>query len=163
MKGEMIGEKVIVKSKDADKLASKFYGKKEGNILYLSLIEAAYLIENKKLDVGINFNDFVKKASKLVNRFVTKYYVYKDMRKRGYLLKTALKYGADFRVYEKGAIPGREHSKWILFAVNENESFIWQKFAAMVRVAHSVKKNLMIGIVDDEGDVTYYEVSWIKP
>ena len=163
MIGELVGEKVVVKGKDADKLASRFYGKKEGKVLYLSLIEAAYLIENKKLDVGMRFEDFIEKSSKLVDRFLTKYYVYRDMKKRGYLLKTALKYGADFRVYEKGAIPGKEHSKWILFAVNENESFIWQKFAAMVRVAHSVKKYLMIGIVDDEGDVTYYEISWIKP
>ena len=163
MIGELIGERVIIKGKDADKLSSRFYGKRENGILYLSLVEAAYLIENKKLDINLKFDDFIKKASKKIDRFVTKYNVYKDMKNRGYLLKTALKYGADFRVYEKGAIPGKQHSKWILFAVSENEGFIWQKFAAMVRVAHSVKKNLMIGVVDDEGDVTYYETSWIKP
>ena len=42
-------------------------------------------------------------------------------------------------------------------------SFDWKQFAAMNRVAHSVKKKLLVGIVDDEGDVTYYEIRWRKP
>jgi len=38
-----------------------------------------------------------------------------------------------------------------------------QDFSAKNRVAHSTKKNLLIGIVDEENDVTYYEISWVKP
>ena len=71
--------------------------------------------------------------------------------------------GADFRVYERGTTPGQEHAKWVLFAVKEGEIFDWRKFAAMMRVAHSVRKKLLIGIVDDEGDVTYYEIRWTRP
>ena len=168
MRGELINNSVLVEGKDVDKLFNKFYGSREGKKLYLSLVEAAYLIYKSKLQVYkgdevLEFDQFLKIASKLSNRFITKFFVYRDMRERGYILKTALKYGADFRVYEKGSIPGREHSKWILFAVNQDEEFLWQKFASMVRVAHSVKKNLLIGIVDSENEVTYYEVSWIKP
>ncbi len=168
MKGEIVGEKVIVRGKDADKLESKYYGIREGSVLYLSFVEAAYLLYKNKIsllfeDKRIGFEDFIKIGSKFSERFLTKFYVYKDMRERGYILKTALKYGADFRVYDKGDTPGKEHSKWILFAVNEDENFLWQKFASMVRVAHSVRKKLLIGIVDSEGDVTYYEVSWLKP
>ncbi|MBW2998063.1 tRNA-intron lyase, partial [Candidatus Woesearchaeota archaeon] len=43
------------------------------------------------------------------------------------------------------------------------ESSTWHSFSAKNRVAHSTKKRLMIGTVDDEGDVTYWEVKWIKP
>ncbi|MBU1252016.1 MAG: tRNA-intron lyase, partial [Nanoarchaeota archaeon] len=36
-------------------------------------------------------------------------------------------------------------------------------FSAKNRVAHSTKKNLLLAIVDEEGDVSYYEVRWVKP
>ena len=83
-------------------------------------------------------------------KMYTKFIAYKDLRKKGYILKTALKYGADFRVYERGIRPGEEHARWILFAAKN-------------RIAHSTKKNLLIAIIDEEDDVSYYEVSWRKP
>ena len=85
------------------------------------------------------------------------------MRKKGYILKTALKFGADFRVYERGIKPGEDHARWILFIVKESEPLSWHDFAAKNRIAHSTKKNLLIAIVDEEDDVSYYEVSWRKP
>jgi tRNA-intron endonuclease len=39
----------------------------------------------------------------------------------------------------------------------------WHDFSAKNRIAHSTKKNLLIAIVDEEGDVSYYEVSWKRP
>jgi tRNA splicing endonuclease len=39
----------------------------------------------------------------------------------------------------------------------------WHEFSAKNRVAHSTKKHLMIGVVDDEGDVSYWEVRWLRP
>ena len=74
-------------------------------------------------------------------------------------MKTALKFGAEFRVYEKR----KNHSKWILFPVSENKSITWQDFSAKNRVAHSTKKNLLIAIVDEETKVSYYEIRWIQP
>jgi len=137
--------------------------------LHLSLVEALYLLEKKDIVIMnkrkklIDFNEFVRLASKLDPRFLSRYFVYADIRKRGYIVKTALKYGADFRVYDRGEHPGKEHAKWILFAVKETEHFDWRKFAAMMRVAHSVKKRILLGILDDEGDVTYYEIRWRRP
>ena len=86
-----------------------------------------------------------------------------DLREKGYIVKSALKFGADFRVYNKGANLGDDHAKWIVFCEHESNKASWTDFAAKNRVAHSTKKNLLIGIVDEEGDVTYYEVSWVKP
>ena len=85
------------------------------------------------------------------------------MRNRGYIVKTALKFGADLRIYERGVKPGEEHAKWILYPVYESNGLTWQEFAAKNRVAHSTRKKLLIGIVDDENDVTYYEIEWKKP
>ena len=91
-----------------------------------------------------------------------RYLVFTDLRNMGYLPKTAFKYGGDFRVYNKGATIGKEHAEWILYCSSEHESITMRSFSAMNRVAHSVRKKLLIGIADDEGSVTYYEINWVR-
>ena len=147
---------------------SKF-GELKRNKFYYSLFEAAYLVEFKKLDVLdgrkkiINLDSLIKKVKKYENNFLVKYSVFKDMRVRGYIVKTALKFGADFRVYDRGIKPGMAHAKWVLYPVSESEVLTWHGFSAKNRVAHSTKKKLLIGVVDNELDVTYYEVGWVRP
>ena len=60
-------------------------------------------------------------------------------------------------------MPGEKHAKWVVFVDHESKKLTWHDFAAKNRIAHSTKKNLLLGIVDEEGDVSYYEVKWIKP
>lgn len=145
------------------------YGMMVNNRVQLSLIEAHYLIEKERLLLqdgrgkAVIAEMFLKKAQKLDQNFWVKYSVFKDIRNRGYIIKTALKFGADFRVYERGVKPGDDHAKWIVYPVHENATLTWHEFSAKNRVAHSTKKRLMIGIVDDEGDVTYYECRWLRP
>jgi len=137
--------------------------------LLLSVLETAYLMEKGTLELlngrnkEIIFDKFVKKSKKEEPNFWVRYCVFKDLRNRGYIIKTALKFGADFRVYDRGINPGEDHAKWIVYAVKEGNVMTWYEFAAKNRVAHSTKKKLMIGIIDDEGDVTYYEVKWTRP
>jgi tRNA-intron endonuclease, archaea type len=137
--------------------------------LQLSLLEALYLMEKNKLELkdsrnkSVDFESLLKKATKLEPTFWIRYCVFKDMRNRGYIIKTALKFGADFRVYDRGIKPGEDHARWIIYPVHEGSTLTWYEFAAKNRVAHSTKKRLMMGIVDDEGDVTYYEIKWLKP
>ena len=108
-------------------------------------------------------NCLKEKLGESDKNFGIKYAVFKDMRKKGYIVKTALKFGAEFRVYDRGKQPGEEHARWILYPVSETSTLTWHDFAAKNRVAHSTKKNLLIGIVDEEGDVSYYQVSWTRP
>ncbi len=135
----------------------------------LSLIEALYLSEKQKVilldqkNKEISFDSCLKKAQKQEHNMWAKYSVYKDIRNRGYIIKTALKFGADFRVYDRGIKPGEDHAKWVVFPVLEGSTLTWHDFSAKNRVAHSTKKRLLIGIVDDEGDCTYYEARWLRP
>lgn len=145
------------------------YGKPMDRKLQLSLLEAFYLTEKGKLSVSdgkkksISVEKFLKKAQKLEPNFWTKYCVFKDFRDRGYIIKTALKFGADFRVYDRGVKPGEDHAKWVVFPVPEGSTLTWHEFSAKNRVAHSTKKRLLIAVVDNESDVTYYEVRWLRP
>ena len=169
--GCFIRERVLLeKCSGASLLFHKhgYGGKLEDKSIQLSLYEALYLLEKNKISIKdgrkkLNLDTLREKGTDLEPKFWIKYCVFKDMRDRGYTLKTALKFGADFRVYERGIKPGDDHAKWILYAVHESESLTWHEFAAKNRVAHSTKKRLTIGIVDDEGDITYYECKWIKP
>jgi tRNA-intron endonuclease len=74
-----------------------------------------------------------------------------------------LKFGADFAVYDRGVKPGQDHAVWLVYPVHESERFNWRDFSAKNRVAHSTKKRLMIAVVDDERDVTYFEIKWTRP
>ena len=141
----------------------------EDGKVQLSLCEALYLLERRKIRVydgrkhELTFEEFIKKSKRVEPNFWIRYCVFKNMRNRGYIIKTALKFGADFRVYDRGVKPGEDHARWIIYPVHEGNVLTWYEFAAKNRVAHSTKKRLMIGIVDDEGDVTYYEIRWIRP
>ena len=165
-------ERII--TEDSDDARELYNQSRYGTLLedgkvQLSLPEALYLVEKKRLKVfdgrnkPISFESFIKKARKAEPNFWIRYCVFKDIRNRGYIIKTALKFGADFRVYGRGVKPGEDHAKWIIYPVHEGETLTWYEFAAKNRVAHSTRKKLMIGIVDDEGDVTYYEIRWIRP
>ncbi len=141
----------------------------EDGKVQLSLPEGLFLFEKGKIDVLDDKNnemtskEYIKKAKKVEPNFWVRYSVYKDLRERGYIVKTALKFGADFRVYDRGVKPGEDHARWIIYPVHEGSTLTWYEFAAKNRVAHSTKKRLMMGIVDDEGDVTYYEIKWMRP
>lgn len=163
------GEKIISNSSDAFSLYEKssFGEKNEGKVEY-SLVEALFLVSESKMTVQsgnklLSFESLIKKFKKVDKKIETKLSVYSNLRKRGYIIKSALKFGAEFRVYNKGARPGTEHARWILYAVREHDALNWHDFAAKNRVAHSTKKNLLIAIVDEEGDVSYYEVAWLRP
>ncbi|MEK6946253.1 MAG: tRNA-intron lyase [Nanoarchaeota archaeon] len=141
----------------------------EDGRVQLSLIEALYLVDKKKMiaydsrNKVIDSESLLKKSQKTEPNFWIRYCVYKDIRNRGYIIKTALKFGADFRIYDRGVKPGEDHARWVVFPVHEGSSLTWHEFSAKNRVAHSTKKRLLIGTVDDEGDVTYWEVRWLRP
>lgn len=170
--GILAGERVITESSDE---AREFYNQSrfgtlnESGKVELSLLEALYLLERDRLIIKsesgktLSFELYVKKARKVEPNFWIRYVVFRDMRNRGYIIKTALKFGADFRVYDRGVKPGEDHAKWIVFPVHEASVFTWHEFSAKNRVAHSTKKRLLLAIVDDENDVTYYQVNWTRP
>ena len=147
---------------------SRFGELRDNGSVVLSLHEALYLLEKGKLIVKsgnrmLTFEGFIKKVKKREPNFWVRYCVYKDMRNRGYIIKTALKFGADFRVYDRGVKPGEDHARWVVFPVHEGNTLTWFEFAAKNRVAHSTKKRLMLAIVDQENEVSYWESRWLRP
>jgi tRNA-intron endonuclease, archaea type len=165
------GERLITESsEEARRLYHQSrFGRLNNGKVELSLLEGLYLTDKGKLEAkseagrNLTYEELVNEAKLIEPHFWIRYTVFKDIRERGYIIKTALKFGADFRVYERGVKPGEDHAKWIIYPVHEGSVFTWHDFAAKNRVAHSTKKRLLMAIVDDEGDVTYYEIKWVRP
>ncbi len=169
IQANIIGEIISSNSSEAFSLYSKSrFGERKDDTVKYSLSEALYLVEKGKMEIlsknkKIPEKELLKKFQRFDKKIQIKYPVFKDLRSKGYVVKTALKFGAEFRVYEKGSKVGEKHAKWIVFTDYESKKLTWHEFSAKNRVAHSTKKNLLIAIVDGEGDVTYYEIKWIKP
>jgi tRNA-intron endonuclease len=169
IKGILIQGKVSSNSQEAVALFDKQrFGEKQGEKIVYMNEEAYFLIEEDKINI---YNSSLKKIEKdkVLNsftktdkKFLIKYQVFCDLRKKGFTPKSALKFGSDYRIYEKGKNISKNHSEWICFVVSENEKLSMQEFTSKNRVAHSTKKKLLLAIVDCENDVSYYESSWKK-
>lgn len=124
--------------------------------------EAFYLFEQKKAEIikkqPLTSDQLIKLFSKKHKDFYKKYLIFKYLRKKGYIVKTALKFGGEFRIYEKKS----KHAKWIVYPII-NQKINLNDFIAKNRVAHQTAKKLLIAIVDPEEDILFYESDWIKP
>lgn len=147
------------------------YGKPlSGGKLQLAPVEALYLLDGGKIRVldreakkTIKFRKLSAKFAERDPDLMLKYLVYSDLRSRGYIVKTGLKFGAHFRVYERGEKPGEAHSKYIVHALPEGCRLTPTELARAVRLAHSVRKTILWAVVDDEGDITYYSLARERP
>jgi tRNA-intron endonuclease len=167
MDAELNGEVITLNSSKALKLNEKsHFGNLDGDELQLSLIEAFYLVEKEKINIQENgkklkIKDIRKKIAK--KGFLTKYLVFKDLKNRGYIVKTGFKYGSEFRLYERGRSPGDGHSDYLVKVYEEDQKINVNNFSSYVRVAHGVNKKMLIAVVDGENDITYYNVEWTRP
>ena len=181
--GELIENRVIIWSPEAVAFYDESgYGKplpeEKPNRLELDLVEAVYLLEKEKIKVfvkkngrkkKIKFKDLMRIGTELVNKFHPQFVVFRDLRERGYLVKTGYKFGAVFRVYERGVKLKRgpkaphEHTKWVVQPVAEESAFSLPEMSRAVRLAHNIRATFVWAVVDKESDCTYYIIQRITP
>jgi len=143
-------------------------GEKRESAITYNPTEALYLLQSGRMKIvngakAISNENAVKKLKKIDSKVEEKCLVYSDLRKQGYLLKEGLKFGGDFRAYRSIQNKKEEHALWIVQVVSSRDKLDWREFAAKNRVAHSTKKKILFALIDSEGDVSYYEVAWMKP
>jgi tRNA-intron endonuclease len=168
----LLENKLVIK-KDFDSLLERGFGKKVDKRLELSMVEGLYLLEKEKIRVKkdkkeMKFEKLMEYGLERDRRLHEKYIVYRDLRDRGLLVKTGFKFGCDFRVYQRGVKVKRgpkspsEHTKWIVFTVPEDYTCSFQELSRAVRLAHSIRAKMLWAIVDNENDVTYYQITRVK-
>ena len=163
----LLNDRVIVKDENAHNLYNKrYYGNLTDSGLELSFIEALFLLTKNKIEIYEDDKLISKEDLTEIIRqkhIFSHYLVYKDLRIRGYIIKTGFKYGSDFRIYERGHAPGDGHSNFLVKILSEEQEIKVRDFSSYVRVAHGVRKTLLLAVVDDEYDITYYDIEWTKP
>jgi tRNA-intron endonuclease len=165
--GAYLVEKKIIVDDEATitKLHQRGFGKRTNKRLELSLLEGLYLHERGTLDFledgkKVGSSEILTRADE--DEFLLRYKVYKDLRERGYIVKTGFKFGAHFRVYERGKYP-HEHSKYLVHAVPESYIPSFPEISRAVRLAEGVNKTMVFAVVDEEGDITYYAIDRMTP
>lgn len=87
---------------------------------------------------------------------------FRDLWRRGYYLTCGLKFGCDYLAYE--AIPGKEHSKWLVKCVDSQDALQPLDLIALSRLSSQVKKHVLLAIVSPDSISPYYiEYSWWRP
>ncbi|MEJ2267483.1 MAG: tRNA-intron lyase [Nanoarchaeota archaeon] len=145
IQAHILGEIVFSNTSEAHALYKKSrFGEKVNDKIQYTLSETLFLVEKGKMEIfsrnkKIPEKELLNKFRRIDKKIQIKYFVFKDLRERGYIVKTALKFGADFRVYDKGSKPGKKHAKWIAFTDHESKRLTWHEFSAKNRIAHSTK------------------------
>ena len=160
---------LIDDEKDGSRIYNRgYYGTPQsGGGLKLSLLEALYLLESGRIEVEedgqpLTFNGLLRYASKNIASFEIYYTVYRDMRQRGYIVKEGSP-PFDFRVLPRGGSPTKTPTKYWLSAFSERAVFDLNSVIEITGRAGELRKKLLIAIVDEEGDLTYYESSMKEP
>ena len=168
MRAKISGDKVVV---DNERLANTLNARGYGRLfdeekLELSPVEAMYLMEKKKLKIfdgkDLEEEEVFDKFSHVDERFGHKFIVYRDLRKRGYRVKCfhdLKNEGVDYRLK-----PKRPQQRDIfVVCAGEREEFTIDRMVGYIERIDPLIEELWVGVVDEEGEVTYYKIEEIEP
>lgn len=138
-----------------------------GGTLRLTLMEALYLVETGRLVVRsdgreVIFKELLRRASTSEADFEVRYIVYRDLRQRGYVVKEN-HHPWNFRVYPRGGGPKKTPSKHWVLAVSERAAFDLDSLISLLRRANAVRRQMLLAVVDEESDLTYYSAKEVLP
>jgi len=158
--GVILKNRIVLFDKKLAKqlLQKEFFGKPFGDGLQLSLVEALYLAERGVVDIQTSNNknlskkEFKKIIQKLQPDIQSRLVVFRDLKKRGLIVKTGFKFGAHFRAYTKQ--PEETHAEYLVHVVDKGFKSIWAEISRAVRLAHSVNKEIVFARID--GDIIEY-------
>ncbi|MCC6009871.1 MAG: tRNA-intron lyase [Desulfurococcales archaeon] len=177
-RGVLIGIRVIVPNPDeASELYIKgVYGKpfgikkpglqKYNDVLELSLFEALYLLENDSITIEnadgkkLSVEELRKISLERIPDFQELYDVYRDFRKKGFIVRSGMKFGSDFSLYKTA--PGIEHAPYLVGVFKKDSEIDPVELIRAGRLSHSVRKKFIIAV--HLGDnVKYAFLEWYKP
>lgn len=154
---------------DVEGLSLRGYGVPEGEGLTLTFYEALYLLGNGDLEVEdgtknekMGFQDILKHFQNVDENAWVRYLIYRDLRKRGYVVREGFGLGIDFRVYERGKY-GEETAKYLIFGIQEGQPVSMEELARALRHVQSLKKKVVLAVLNRRGEIVYYSLSQFAP
>src|SRR5438046_8673860 len=170
MPGELSDDHVLVNDPaEASALYNRGYfgTPRSGGALELDLLEAVYLVEADRLEVRrggrrVSARDLYRAAGAAVPSCAIRYLEFADLRQRGYVVESR-EGPVDFQVYPRGGAPKKTPSKYWVRALSERALFDLAERLERAKEAAGVRKTLLLGLVDEESDLTYYGVREAHP
>ena len=166
-KGLLLKDRIVLFDPSLSKQLheKEFYGKAFGEGLQLSLVEGLYLAERKTLSIHyqnktLSTTQLTRQIGNVQPDIQRRLAVFRDLKKRGLLVKTGFKFGAHFRAYTKK--PGETHAEYLIHIVEQGFSSVWAEISRAVRLAHSVNKEILFA-TSEGNDVTYVKFGRLKP
>ncbi len=159
---------------EANRLYNRGYAgiPQKGGALRLSLIEATYLVEEDRLRVlpdpghqgdAFGFREIFETGMAADAGFEIPLFAYRDLRARGRVVKHANRRALDFLVYAEGEAPPKARPTWLAAARSERSAVTATDLLAWLREAREEEAHLLVLLVDEEGDLTHYEIEEIAP
>jgi len=162
-----LGEKgaLVSSAEDIEELSSRGYGVPENEGLMLIFYEALFLlgkgiieVKNEKTGGKVNFQTLLQRFQSIDENAWARYLIYRDLRSRGYVAREGFGLGIDFRVYERGEY-GKETAKYLIFGIQEGQPVSMEELARSLRYVQSLKKRLVLAVINRRGEVVYYSLS----
>jgi len=167
IEGFLIGNRVLIFEKANALFNKEFYGKLFGSGLQLSMVEALYLLERNVIDIRdlksekrFSKKDFLAIVEQNQPDINNRLFVFKNLKKRGLIVKTGFKFGAHFRVYTNQ--PDRTHAEYLVHVVDSGFRSMWAEISRAVRLAHSVNKEIIFARVGND-KIDYIKFGRLKP
>jgi len=135
------------------------YGRPDKEGLKLAPQEALYLLHRQKIEVeGYTFDTLLAEFADEKN-FLRTFLVYRDLRERGYVVQTG---PHDYRVFRRGEKPGTGESLYSVRVLSERDPVRFATLIEEVVAAKNMRKQYVLAVVDDEDELTYYEIKFQK-
>jgi len=167
-----VRDDATVRIEDASEAGSVFgrgfFGTVGSNGLQLDRTESLYLLEMGRLEVqgeqgrNLDWADLFRRALRAEPGFGIRYLVYRDLRQRGYVVRAGPAPVA-FSVLPRGGILHKTPARFWVETVSEREPFDLYRIRGLAEKAQSTKKQLLVGVVDEESDLTYYRIRRPSP
>lgn len=129
----------------------EFFGRLVGSQLHLSLVEGIHLAATRALRVRgpegskpLAPAQLLKAARRIEPGLELRSRVYEDLKRRRLVPKTGYKFGTHFRAYEKD--PDSTHAPYLVHVVPEADALDWPTLSRGVRLAHGVRKTLLVAL-----------------
>jgi tRNA-intron endonuclease, archaea type len=140
-----------------------YFGTVREGGLFLDRYEASYLLEMDRLAVlddrgrTVDWPSLFRRALRAEYGFGVRYLVYRDLRQRGYVVRTGTAPYA-FAVLPRGGIHQKTPAKYWVATYSERAPFSLGELFQLAERAQSARKNLLLAVVDEESDLTFYRV-----
>jgi tRNA-intron endonuclease len=165
--GELVDSTILVKKpRDVGRLYTKscFGETSSGNILRLNLIEGMFLLDEQKIKIyhktkELDFSALFTITANTIEGFEIKYPVFKDLRKRGHMIKLYdATPGITFMSCAKSSASDQTKQCFVS-AFSERDILEYKQIITLTNTITQQHGVLWFAIVDEEGDITYYEVT----